>query len=290
MRLRSRSLRRGHAHGVAAASRRVPSLATARRPAGRGELMAPNGSTRTWRSATKTTSCSCATCSAGRLTAYLRTAHRRRPSALRATTPSHARAAGEQGFNPLLASYGPALVDRAILDALCRAMGASFYEAMRTNRVGMGPDHQQFAGLELPAFLSALQPAQQIHARHTVGLVDAITEADQAERVGDGLPETLEEVVQVYGTAIQAEGDAARWMRTSSSAGDRIGDDRLPEPTSPHRWQAVRGTRRRQETGERHPGPAGDCPPVDRSFHEQPIARISRCRSTWRGGLRKPVM
>jgi hypothetical protein len=112
---------------------------------------------------------------------------------------SHARAAGEQGFNPLLASYGPALLDRAILDALCRATGSSFYEAMRTNLAGMGPAHPQFATLDLPAFLSALKPAQQIHARHTVGLVDAITAADQTERVGDGLPETLEEVVQVYG-------------------------------------------------------------------------------------------
>jgi hypothetical protein len=112
---------------------------------------------------------------------------------------AHARAAGEQGFNPLLASYGPALVDRAVFDALCRARGVSFYEAMRTNLAGMGAAHPQFAGLELERFLAALKPAQEIHARHTVGLVDAITESQQAERVGDGLPETLEEVVQVYG-------------------------------------------------------------------------------------------
>ena len=112
---------------------------------------------------------------------------------------SHARAAAAQGFNPLLASYGPALVDRAVLDALCRARGVSFYEAMRVNLAGMGAAHPDFAGLELERFLGALQPAQQIHARHTVGLVDAITLADQAERVGDGLPETLEEVVRDYG-------------------------------------------------------------------------------------------
>jgi L-alanine-DL-glutamate epimerase-like enolase superfamily enzyme len=112
---------------------------------------------------------------------------------------AHQRAAAAAGFNPLLASYGPALVDRAVLDALCRALGVSFYAAMQHNLVGMGDAHPQFAGHDFTAFLASLQPAQRIHARHTVGLVDAITRADQAERVGDGLPETLEEVVQAYG-------------------------------------------------------------------------------------------
>jgi L-alanine-DL-glutamate epimerase-like enolase superfamily enzyme len=112
---------------------------------------------------------------------------------------AHARAAAQQGFNPLLASYGPALLDRAVLDALCRALGVSFYAAMQGNLAGIGDAHAQFAGIDFTAFLSGLQPAQRIHARHTVGLVDAITAADQAERVGDGLPETLEEVVQAYG-------------------------------------------------------------------------------------------
>lgn len=111
----------------------------------------------------------------------------------------HARAAGEQGFNPLLASYGPALLDRALLDALCRGLGVSFYEAMQRNLPGVGAAHPQFAGIDFHRFLAGLRPAQAIHARHTVGLVDAITAADLSERVGDGLPETLEEVVQVYG-------------------------------------------------------------------------------------------
>lgn len=112
---------------------------------------------------------------------------------------AHARAAAAQGFNPLLASYGPALVDRAVLDALCRALGLSFYDAMRANLAGMGDAHPQFAGLDFAAFLGRLQPAPRIQARHTVGLVDAITAADPHERVGDGLPETLEEVVRAYG-------------------------------------------------------------------------------------------
>lgn len=112
---------------------------------------------------------------------------------------AHARVAAARGFNPLLASYGPALLDRAILDALCRSLGLSFDGAMRANVPGMGPAHPAFAGLDVAAFLATLRPARSIHARHTVGLVDAITRADQAERVGDGLPETLQEVVAAYG-------------------------------------------------------------------------------------------
>lgn len=122
---------------------------------------------------------------------------------------AHERAAAALGFNPLLANYAPALIDRAVLDALCRALGVSFYAAMRGNLAGLGDALPQFAGFGWNDFLAGLQPAALIHARHTVGLVDAITAADclhpspsavgEGGRVGDGLPETLEEVVRVYG-------------------------------------------------------------------------------------------
>jgi hypothetical protein len=104
-----------------------------------------------------------------------------------------------QGFNPLLASYGPALVDRAVLDALCRATSTSFYSAMQHNLVGMGAALPEFQGLDFDRFLRQLQPATALHARHTVGMVDAITRDDVLEAVNDGLPETLEDVVTFYG-------------------------------------------------------------------------------------------
>ena len=110
---------------------------------------------------------------------------------------------GRRGLNPLIASYGPALLDRAVLDALCRLHGVSFYEAMRTNLPGMAPAEflPEFAGFDFDAFLAALRPSDTLHARHTVGLVDPITAADQppGTRLDDGLPETLEDVVKVYG-------------------------------------------------------------------------------------------
>jgi hypothetical protein len=112
---------------------------------------------------------------------------------------AHQRAAEARGFNPLLASYGPALVDRAVFDALCRLQGVSFYAAMQANLPGMGAAHPAFAGLDFNNFLKSLAPSASIEARHTVGLVDAITAGDLSERVNDGLPETFEEVVQAYG-------------------------------------------------------------------------------------------
>ena len=113
---------------------------------------------------------------------------------------AHQAAAAARGHNPLLASYGPALLDRAILDALCHALGVSFYDAMRANLVGLGGRHPQFAGIGWAAFLDALKPpARTIAARHTVGLVDAITDADVTQPVNDGLPESLQQVVDRYG-------------------------------------------------------------------------------------------
>ncbi|HEY2257079.1 MAG TPA: mandelate racemase, partial [Variovorax sp.] len=109
-------------------------------------------------------------------------------------------AGAAQQLNPLVACFGPALVDRALLDALCRASDRSFYQAVQANLPGidarLAPD---LADFDLDAFHAALRPAPDIALRHTVGLVDAISAADLKQRVGDGLPETLEEVVAATG-------------------------------------------------------------------------------------------
>jgi hypothetical protein len=108
----------------------------------------------------------------------------------------------EIGLNPLVASYGPALLDRAILDAVGKARGQSFAEMIASNVPGiiatdLTPDIED---AELQPFLKGLRPGASIDMRHTVGLVDPLTAADRraAERVNDGLPETLEEVVSYY--------------------------------------------------------------------------------------------
>jgi L-alanine-DL-glutamate epimerase-like enolase superfamily enzyme len=133
-------------------------------------------------------------------------------------------------LNPLIACYGPALLDRAVLDALCRAFGVSFYQAVQGNVVGIDagltPD---LDGFDLSGFLGSLKPASRIAVRHTVGLVDAITAVDLEMRIDDGLPETLDEAVYAYGctyfklkVAGNAEQDIARLKRIAGVL------DRLP--------------------------------------------------------------
>jgi hypothetical protein len=113
---------------------------------------------------------------------------------------AHVAACGAEALNPLVAAYGRALLDRAMLDALLKAKGMSFAAGLHANIGGMAPHAvvPDLAGYDLGAMLASLTPARRMHARHTVGLVDPITAADQAERVNDGLPETVEEVVGTY--------------------------------------------------------------------------------------------
>lgn len=139
------------------------------------------------------------------------------------------------GLNSLVTSYGAALLDRAVLDALCRIEGVSFWHGMRYNLPGMrahaiAPDLKDFA---LEPFLRNLEPLRSIHVRHTVGLLDPIVATDQAPgaRVNDGLPETLEEVRASYGNRYfklkvsgQADADLDRLRRIASVL------DRLAEP------------------------------------------------------------
>jgi L-alanine-DL-glutamate epimerase-like enolase superfamily enzyme len=115
---------------------------------------------------------------------------------------AHLRACAARGLNPLVAGFGTALLDRAVIDALGRLRGESVFTLVRTNTLGIdGRTAPDLGGFDLAGFLAGLAPATSIAARHTVGLVDAITEADitAADRVGDGLPESLDSAVDFYG-------------------------------------------------------------------------------------------
>src|SRR5436190_1452212 len=69
-----------------------------------------------------------------------------------------------------------------------------------------------------------------ICARHTVGMLDAITAADVTAPVNDGVPETLEQVIAVYGNryfklkvAGQLAADLAR-LETIAAVLDRAAE------------------------------------------------------------------
>jgi hypothetical protein len=113
----------------------------------------------------------------------------------------HRAACSRLGLNGLIASFGLAFLERAIVDALARLVGRTAFELVRNNSLGLTlettPD---LAGFNLAAFLSGLEPARSIFVRHTVGLLDALTrEETTGHRLDDGLPESLEEAIAAYG-------------------------------------------------------------------------------------------
>lgn len=108
--------------------------------------------------------------------------------------------AGE-GLNALVVSYGAALLDRAVIDALCRLRGVPFTALLGRNQFGIDtsltPD---LAGFDLDGWLGGLKTVRHIAARHTVGLIDPLRDSDvAAPRLNDGLPESLEGAVAQYG-------------------------------------------------------------------------------------------
>lgn len=112
----------------------------------------------------------------------------------------------DAGLDALVASYGPALIDRAVLDALCLRLGCSASAALSVNAPGVAPHGTGLAD-DLDAFsMDAFMAAQthqgltgrRIAARHTVGLADAL-DVRAAGTPEDGLPATLTEVVERYG-------------------------------------------------------------------------------------------
>ena len=127
----------------------------------------------------------------------------------------------QRGLNSLTACYGPALIDRALLDALCRALGISFYRAITGSAAGV--DTQEARG-----FLETLRPRTSIAARHTVGLLDPISSTER--RVNDGLPETLVEVLERYGHRwfkLKVGGDAKADVERLAAIAAVL--DRLPD-------------------------------------------------------------
>jgi len=90
----------------------------------------------------------------------------------------------------LTRAFGGSFFERAIVDALCRWKGVSFFEAIKQDLIRLG------VGKSLPS-----KPLKSLICRHTVGLSDPITvgEIPASERLNDGLPQALEEDIEFYG-------------------------------------------------------------------------------------------
>jgi L-alanine-DL-glutamate epimerase-like enolase superfamily enzyme len=137
-----------------------------------------------------------------------------------------------QGMNSLVACFGPALIDRAILDALGRSMGLSFFEVIQKNTAGISAPGWQadLLAFDMEEYVYGLKPRKEIAARHTVGLLDAVTAADLKAPVNDGLPETLEQVIQRYGHRwfkLKVGGDVKNDIERLAAIASVL--DRIPE-------------------------------------------------------------
>src|SRR5258706_2178534 len=97
-----------------------------------------------------------------------------------------------QGMNSLVACYGPALIYRALLDALCRAANLSFFQVVQKNVAGIQAPGwpADLSAFDMDAILEGLKPQKQIAARHTVGLLDPLVAADVKRRGGGRAPQT----------------------------------------------------------------------------------------------------
>ncbi|MGH8017703.1 MAG: hypothetical protein ACREIA_05335 [Opitutaceae bacterium] len=137
--------------------------------------------------------------------------------------------AAKHNWPPLLAGFGVSLVERAVIEAVARVAGRPFARCLRDGTLGFAPGeiHAELAGLSAS---EALPPPIEdaVVARHTVGLADPLTEDEIAPdaRVGDGLPESLEAAIRVYGLihykikiAGSSEADLERLRRVVSVIG-----------------------------------------------------------------------
>ncbi|MBR1202089.1 MULTISPECIES: hypothetical protein [unclassified Bradyrhizobium] len=94
-----------------------------------------------------------------------------------------------QDIPPLAASFGPAEIDKAILDALLRVAGANFFDGMTGNIAGIDarltPDLDDAA---IARFLSTRKRIDRVAVRHTVGMDDKVEGeggvADAGENAG----------------------------------------------------------------------------------------------------------
>ncbi|MCF6310902.1 MAG: hypothetical protein L3J39_00475 [Verrucomicrobiales bacterium] len=111
--------------------------------------------------------------------------------------------AHQNDIAPLLAQFGVSLIERAMIDAFCRAKDTTFAQALAQNRFGIRLDqlHPELDSRSPADYLPAPNSqAATLITRHTIGLSDPIRASDisEAARADDGLPQALEDCIQTY--------------------------------------------------------------------------------------------
>lgn len=135
-------------------------------------------------------------------------------------------------YPPLLWAFGVSLVERAVIDAFCRAKGVTFERAIRENALGirLGDVHCELEGM-VPGDLLIESARRSITVRHTVGLADPLIDDDIADedRIDDGLPHSLAANIETYGLThlkIKLGGDAEQDLNRLKQISDLMANQR----------------------------------------------------------------
>jgi hypothetical protein len=93
-----------------------------------------------------------------------------------------------QGHPRLVGQFGPALLDKAIADAVLRSQNQSWISGLGAGLLG-----DPWSGC------LKLHQANSVWLRHTVGLADRLTDAEPLTAQEDGLPNSLTQAIDAYG-------------------------------------------------------------------------------------------
>ncbi|MDB6116720.1 MAG: hypothetical protein JWO08_501 [Verrucomicrobiaceae bacterium] len=135
----------------------------------------------------------------------------------------------------LLANLGTSLIERAVIDGLCKAAGRPLHELVAGPAFGidLGAVRQELQGMAV-AEVIAPKPLQRLNVRHTVGLGDPLRLSDipPEEKLHDGLPHGLDESIKAYGLRYfkikvcgKPEQDLARLREITSVLVEGCGSD-----------------------------------------------------------------
>lgn len=134
----------------------------------------------------------------------------------------------------LTSTFASALFERAVLDAYCRYHEQSFFEMVRSGRLGFDAVslHPELRGFPFEKTLPE-SPRTEFWIRHTIGSADPLTAADlqDDERIDDGLPETLEEYVSEDGVRcfkVKVSGNPEADMQRLAAIWDVIISTQVP--------------------------------------------------------------
>lgn len=112
----------------------------------------------------------------------------------------------EQGFargeTGLTCGFGPALLERSVIDAVGKLCGTEVHQTFHQNLLGVDLTelHPELSGWRVEQSVGA-HPLDSLAVRQTVGLSDPLTAADlePCQRLDDQLPQTLEEYLLEIG-------------------------------------------------------------------------------------------